>query len=196
MYTLCTTEKTAQQQRQFEKAFLELALEIAYDDLTVSELCRKAGLSRKIFYRLFERKGDVLYALVDHTLLDASVHEPDISVKEGGLHRFLDFWRSQKDLLDVLHKNKGSALLTDSAIQLILHEGSEFSHCLGLNDTKFGRQALAFYISGIFALVLDWHKQDFAQSIDELSEALMYLLTTPPVKHPLLSDPCVLDPYK
>ena len=71
MYTLCTTEKTALQQRQFEQAFLEYSLEVPYDDITISELCRRAGLSRRIFYRLFERKADVLYALLDHTMLEA-----------------------------------------------------------------------------------------------------------------------------
>ena len=70
MYTLCSTEKTAQQQAVFEKTFLQMLLERNYDDITVSDLCRRAGLSRKIFYRLFERKADVLYSLIDHTLLE------------------------------------------------------------------------------------------------------------------------------
>ena len=61
MYTLCATEKTAMQQRQFEEAFIELLREYPYDTITISQLCRYAGLSRKIFYRLFERKSDVLY---------------------------------------------------------------------------------------------------------------------------------------
>ena len=60
MYTLCTTEKTAQQQLQFEQTFLQMLLEMYYDDVTISELCRRSGLSRKIFYRLFEKKADVL----------------------------------------------------------------------------------------------------------------------------------------
>ena len=64
MYTLCSTEKTADQQRIFEKTFLQMLLESNYDDITISELCRRAGLSRRIFYRLFERKSDVLYALL------------------------------------------------------------------------------------------------------------------------------------
>ena len=49
MYTLCTTEKTALQQKQFEQTFLQMLLEDDYDNITISDLCRKAGLSRKIF---------------------------------------------------------------------------------------------------------------------------------------------------
>lgn len=196
MYTLCSTEKTALQQRQFERAFLMLSQEIPYDDITISELCRRAGLSRKIFYRLFERKADILYALLDHTILDLQTYQPDPAAGTGGLHRFLAFWRDQKPLLDVLKQNKTSSLLTEAAIRHILREGSEFSTLLGLNDSLYGREALLFYISGIFALVLNWHDQDYSQSIDELSAALMYLLAVPPIKHPMVSSAQGLDQFR
>lgn len=185
MYKLCSTEKTALQQRRFEQVFLELATELPYDDFTISELCRRAGLSRKIFYRLFERKADVLYALLDHTILDAQSYQPDPSVGEGGLHRFFAFWREQKTLLNMLIKNQCSAALPEAAIRHIQREGSEFLYCFGTQDTPYPRETLEFYISAIFNLVLSWHKHDYDLTIDEVSECLMYLLTTPPVKHSL-----------
>ena len=77
MYTLCTTEKTAQQQHQFEQTFLQMLLESHYDEITISDLCRRAGLTRKMFYRLYEKKTDVLYSLIDRTLM-----ESDSFVKE------------------------------------------------------------------------------------------------------------------
>ena len=49
MYTLCVTEKTVQQQERFEQVFLQMLLENYYDEITISDLCRRAGLSRKIF---------------------------------------------------------------------------------------------------------------------------------------------------
>ena len=185
MYTLCTTEKTALQQRQFEKVFLEYSLEVPYDDITISELCRRAGMSRKIFYRLFERKADVLYALLDHTMLDAASYSPDPAVAPGELHRFLAFWRSQKPLLDVLHRNRSSSMLTEAVIRHMLQENSPFLYCLGTGETGYEREALLFYISGVFSLVLDWHRQDFKASIDRMADAMMYLLSTTPIKHTL-----------
>lgn len=187
MYKLCTTEKTALQQRQFEAAFLAVAQEMPYDDITISEVCRRAGLSRKIFYRLFDKKADLFYALLDHTLMDGEIYQPDPSVGEGGLHRFLAFWQMQKPLLDVLKQNQIGTLLTERAIRHVLREGTDIRHCLGIDSGKYGRESLLFYISGIFSLILDWHDQNYAQSIDQLSEAMMYLMTTPPAKHPLVS---------
>ena len=91
MYTLCTTEKTAQQQQQFEQTFLQMLLESHYDDITISDLCRRAGLTRKMFYRLFEKKADVLSSLIDHSLLNSSNYEPDPSAGSGELHRFFAY---------------------------------------------------------------------------------------------------------
>ena len=47
MYTLCTTEKTALQQRQFEQAFLEYSLEVPYERTTLPPSALRAATSLK-----------------------------------------------------------------------------------------------------------------------------------------------------
>lgn len=183
MYTMCVTEKTAEQQRVFEQTFLRMLLESDYDAITISDLCRQAGLSRKIFYRLFEKKADVLYALIDHALLEASSYIPDESVGPGDLHRFFAFWKSRKDLLDALFKHQNSNLLTDRAIRHIFREQSDVVHIFGGDSGPFGGETILFYVSGIFSLVLAWHAQDYKHSIDEMSGLLLQLLSTPPIKN-------------
>ena len=185
MYTLCTTEKTALQQKQFEQTFLHMLLEDDYDNITISDLCRKAGLSRKIFYRLFEKKADVLYALIDHTLLEGQSYVPDESVGPGELHRFFAFWKSQKDLLDILSKHQNSHMLTDRAIRHVMREDSLILHTFGADIGSFGTETILFYLSGIFSLVLIWHQQGYNRSIDEMSNLLMSLLSTAAIKNPM-----------
>jgi len=185
MYTLCTTEKTASQQKQFEQTFLHMLLESDYDAITVSDLCREAGLSRKIFYRLFEKKADVLYSLIDHTLLEGQTYTPDESVGPGELHRFFAFWKSQKDLLDMLAKHQNSHMLTDRAIRHIIRENADIVHTFGADISEFKMEIILFYISGIFSLVLVWHQQGYNHTIDEMSKLLMDLLSTAAVKYPM-----------
>ena len=185
MYILCTTEKTALQQKQFEQTFLQMLLEDDYDNITISDLCRRAGLSRKIFYRLFEKKADVLYALIDHTLLEANTFTPDESVGPGELHRFFAFWKSQKDLLDMLAKHQNSHMLTDRAIRHVMREDTLILHTFGADMGSFGAETILFYLSGIFSLVLIWHQQGYNRSIDEMSNLLMSLLSTAAIKNPM-----------
>ena len=181
MYTLCVTEKTAQQQQIFEQTFLQMMLESYYDEITISDLCRRAGLSRKIFYRLYEKKADILYSMIDRALMEVDFYTPDESVGPGGLHRFLAYWKSRKELLDVLQKNQISALLAQQAANIALQETPDRLRLFGLEGNANARDMMLFYLSGFFALVLDWHSRGFDRSIDEVCDVLMQLLTKAPI---------------
>lgn len=184
MYTLCTTEKTALQQKQFEQVFLHMLLEEDYDNITVSDLCRRAGLSRKIFYRLFEKKADVILSMIDRAHMESDSYVPDPSVGPGELHRFLAYWRHKKDLLDALLKNHNSSLLTDRAIRFALREMSSPVRDFGTDEIRGSYESIVFYMSGMFSLLLVWHAQGYKQSIDEMSKILMDLLTNPAFTEP------------
>lgn len=184
MYTLCTTEKTAQQQQIFEQTFLQMMLEMYYDEITISDLCRRAGLSRKIFYRLYEKKADILYSMIDRALMEVDYYTPEESVAPGELHRFFAYWKHKKDLLDALLKHQNSSLLTDRAIRFAMREEGSPVRSFGSDKEKGSYEAIVFYLSGIFSLLLIWHAQGYDKSIDEMSALMMDILTTPAFENP------------
>ena len=188
MYTKCTTEKSSQQQRLFEKCMLEAMLKMEYDEITVSGLCRDAGLSRKTFYRLFESKVDIIFSLVDHAFLDSQSFVPGKDVKPGGLHHFFAYWKERKDILDALNKHSITSFLMDRAFLFILEEDEDLAHCLGA-DQPNGHEILRFNLSAVFSLIISWYQSGYEKSIDEMSILLMELMTTPMVRAPLASDP-------
>lgn len=185
MYRHCATEKAAAQQRQFEAAFVELMGKHLFEEISISELCRMTGLSRKTFYRLYESKADLVYASIDHALLDAATYIPDDTVGPGGVHKFLGYWKHRKDLLDALSNNRASTILSQQAVIHVMNEAPELMRAFGAEDLERGRDLMVFYITGIFSLVLDWHYRGYDRSIDELSKTIMQLLTEPPIKMPL-----------
>ena len=48
--------------KRFAGALLELMKTYPYPDITVTQLCQTAGLSRRVFYHLFTGKTDALHA--------------------------------------------------------------------------------------------------------------------------------------
>lgn len=184
MYTLCSTEKTAQQQAIFEKAFLQMLLEMHYDEITISDLCRRAGLSRKIFYRLYEKKADVLCSMIDRALMEVDYYVPDEPIGPGELHRFFAYWKHKKDLLDALLKHQNSSMLTDRAIRFAMREIGSPVRKFGLEEDQGRYETVVFYLSGIFSVLLTWHAQDYNKSIDELAALMMDLLTAPAIRNP------------
>lgn len=185
MYSQCVSERAAAQQRMFEHALLELMKEKLFENISISELCRKTGLSRKVFYRLYEAKADVVYAMIDHAILDAESFVPDASVGPGDVHKFLAYWKSRKELLDVMKANRISALLSQQAVLHIMREEPAITQSFGAGDSPHTQEVMSFYVTGLFALVLNWHDRGFDYSIDELSAVIMELFTTAPVKAPI-----------
>lgn len=192
MYKRCTTEKATLQQRQFEVCLLAAMQNKPYREINVSSLCEQAGLPRMTFYRLFDSKDDLLYALIDHTLTDHLnffLPEDQISSAElVSLQNFFAYWHEQKPLLDVLRKNNQSALLIQRAIEHTIKEESDALRRLAADNTYCGNEILAFFISGLFGLIVQWHESGYAKTVAEISGIMHQLLINPPIRFPMPSD--------
>lgn len=182
MYKMVTTEKGARQQQQIEEAFLNMMQTCDYDDITISSICLEAKLSRKVFYSLFEKKADVLYALLDHTFLAYGAYITPSEDGIGGLHKFFSFWKHHKRLLDALESLQCSPMLAQRALHFIRRESPEVLHSFGADVSGFDRETMVFYVNAIFSLVIDWHICGYDRSVDEMSQMLMKLLTSVPIK--------------
>ena len=175
MYKLCITEKSAKNQLLLEQAFLRLSLQYNYDDITISDICREAGLSRKVYYRLFENKNDVLYSLIDHALGSFEAYEPEMEP----LHRFFSYWKEQRPLLDALDRSQCSALLMDRVVRFVLIYNPSSLTDVYPGLLSWDRNTQIFFISGLFGMMLDWHVRGFDSSVEEISQSLLKLLSEP-----------------
>ena len=181
MYKICQSDQSTKRQRELEQGLLEAMLTRHYEDITITEICQKMNMPRKSFYRYFASKEGAFYALIDHTIMEEATCEPDPTVGPGGLHQFLAFWRSRKDLLDMLQKNQISALLSQQALNIALQETPDRLQLFGLVGNANARDMMLFYLSGLFALVLDWHSRGFDRTIDEVCDVMMELLSKTPI---------------
>ena len=179
MYKQCATEESAQRQRQLEQCLLELMLLTDLHQITISDICDRAGISRKSFYRYFGSKEDCLYALIDHAIMDgASFYLPNHTDRTGAwisAERFFRYWKEQATLMDALKKNGLAIQLMERMILYISQE----EHDLGIlfpphhNDT---REQILFYCTGIMTLVVDWHASGYQKSVLQMSKILTNLI--------------------
>lgn len=175
MYKLCVTEKSAKNQVVLMEAFLRLALRNNYDDITISDICREAGLSRKVYYRLFENKNDVLYALIDYKLGGIEAYAPEMEP----LHRFFSYWKEQKPLLDALDLSGCNALLMDRVVRFVLTYNPSILTDVYPNLMDWDRDTQMFFIAGLFGMMLDWHVRGYDNSVEDISQSLLKLLSAP-----------------
>ena len=179
MYRKCTTERSVRNQRVLENAFLTLMGKLPYEQITITQICAEAGISRRVFYHLFGSKQDALYGLIDHRILDIESFPTDIS--NMALRFFLD-WKEQKPLRDAMRAHNLWSILLERMILSILLEDYDVWHWLRVEDPENREDTLVFNISGIMALVFRWHDTGFQKSPEEMVALLAELMQKPLIK--------------
>ncbi len=185
MYKICRTEQSTRRQRELENALLQLMCKRRYEDITVSDLCTTMQIPRKSFYRYFASKDGALYALIDHTLGDFYVSDFYGGMAKAGaeidLERFFAFWYEKRTLLDALSASGLSGILMQRANSFAMGEGHMPRQFKRL-EPEMREAAMAFAVSGLMSMILQWHSQKFRISSKEMSRLAISMLT-----HPLIS---------
>lgn len=179
MYRKCTTEASVQHQKQVTDTLLEMMKKTPYEDISVTQLCRNAGITRRIFYHLFSNKTGALYALVDHKILDYEHYNKGIPWDSL---RFFRYWKEQKPFLDVLCENGFSGLLLERMLNLALTEDYDVRHWLHHHGwAGYSQEVIVFGLSGVIGLVYSWYYGGFQKEPEEMA-ALLDQIAIPYVK--------------
>lgn len=176
MYRKCTTDISVQHQKQVEDSLLELMGKIPYEEITVTQLCAEAGVSRRVFYHLFNNKTGALYALVDHWILNMQSHRKDVA--DDALRFFL-YWKERKDLLDALQKNGMNGLLMERITDSVMREDYDIRYWLKVDHGEMGRDILIFSLCGAMGLAYSWYYEGFQKSPEEMARRMVRLIKRP-----------------
>lgn len=153
-----------------------------YEDITVSEICDNAELSRRTFYRLFKNKNDLLdfyfgqiineYSKIAKQKLNNMKDLKNISFQDI-IYIFLNFWWSEKDNAVILIKQN---LFIDIFLKNInrwksIYKTFELSWHFD-EDTENFKYISNFFIGGYINLISYWLISDNPKSTKEISEII------------------------
>ena len=180
MYRQCTTQKTTQQQLQFIEA-LQTSLQTRfYRDITITDLCKQTGLTRNVFYRLFDCKDDILYALIDNYFYACS-QSISANHMQQSLISFFSFWKENKSLLDILEKNQLNHLLASRGTLCCKQIDFGMQKYIHANWNEYDDEIFSFYVGGFIGLLFLWYHSGFKKSEEEMAELSIRLLSHPPL---------------
>ena len=183
MYKLCKSEQSATRQKQLEQGLLKAMLTQPYEEISISDLCDQMDIPRKSFYRYFSNKDGALYALLDHTLMEFEQMPVSFDAVKGlgalgDLERFFVFWYDHRELMDALVKNRLGGMLVERATSHALHERMMPAYLLN-QDEKSQHLAMTFAVCGLLAMVMQWHRDGYAESASEMAHIATMMLTRP-----------------
>lgn len=183
MYKTCSTELSALRQQQLEDCLLKNMLVKPYTEISISELCQQASISRKSFYRYFGNKDDCLCALLDRVLMASSQStvsgQPEPNNLEEEFVQILSFWKTQSDLLSVLISNDLTDLLLARMIQYITQEERSFLKYIGILDEIGDDDFLLFSLTGFLSVLLNWANNGFRKPVSQMAAIFTELFTQP-----------------
>ena len=181
MYKLCKTERSAKRQREIEQILLDLMQEKRFEEISVTEICERANMPRKSFYRYFEGKDGAMQSLLYHTLLEFdSIRLMDSGRKlSQEFEEFFNFWKGKKSFLDAFNKSGFIGLLIDSSVEYAMREFGEVEKYLSESGRGEKMIAYQFVICGIMTMMINWYRSGFAEPIPSLARTATKIITKP-----------------
>jgi AcrR family transcriptional regulator len=164
---------TAQQsQRWIIQALLELMGSKEYDKISVSEICRKADLDRRTFYRNFDSKNDVLEQYIkilseEYLQMYASFDYPS---NYTAAKIFFEFWSQHLYFI----RNMKSCGLSDFIFQRFEKFSKEHTELLIGDDVlKLPVDyVFAYRIGGYWNVMLTWATGETVLTPDEMASII------------------------
>ena len=141
----CGSNKTAlSSQRQIARALLSLMQEEPYDRITISALCKEAGISRQTFYSLFtSRENVVVFTLQARYRFTPDEEMLTTTRKDACGLRMLcrsysEYIEANRNFLQLLSRNKIDYLLYDSIFEALSDCGCFLEHTDPLLPRTYG----------------------------------------------------------
>lgn len=162
MYKKQTNKTALQSQRMITDALLELMEQLPFARITVTQICDKAGVGRKTFYRNFELKEDVIEFRLDEL---CAVYEQGLLgiPLEERLGYHFGFLKEHAALLVSLNRNGLSSMINAKFSRFMPETMPLWS------EDPVQQQYLSEYISaGIDAIMTRWIIRNFQESLEEI----------------------------
>lgn len=183
MYKLCKIEQSSKRQREIEGVLLSLMLEKRYDDISVSEICERAQMPRKSFYRYFDGKDGAMQSLLYHTMMEfefirISSKNSERTLKDDFCDFFI-FWKGKRDFLEAFDKSGLIGLLVESVTNSAMEQFDEIGRYIGNSCESENRTTLLFIVSGLMTMTINWYRTGFAESVQNMSRIATKIVTRP-----------------
>lgn len=181
MAMLCHTEYAVQKMAQLENALLDLMALRPYQDITVTDICREAGIPRRTFYHYFESKEAVLESIIEALMRECFLNTVlDFQVGKEKMHqRFVQifhFWEGEnRKKLDVLLKNSLESRLLAFSSTLIRKERIGILQNSNL-DPKLVEIGLMVGVTDFFTLLFYWSQGGYQESPEQMAEYAIWVL--------------------
>lgn len=182
------TAAAYRRRRQIEDCLYENMQHVPYQSISVADICRQVGISRKAYYNYYHDKDACLYAVVDRVIRDCTLHcttntPDDASVLESSVI-LLEYWKQQKPFFDMILRNNLFYVLIERFVNYVQQENRTILRLLDTPELSSDGDILACYVSCQLTLVLQWYLRGFDTPAEEMAQKYLRLFHSPLILPP------------
>ena len=181
MYKNCKTDISAQRQKHIAQCLLNMIAKENYEDITITELCQRAGVPRNTFYRYFANKEAVLRYLLEDSLREVllkvvqTYHTSQEREMIYHIANWLRFYKEQERVW-ALFDDKLHGILIG---QVVAHYGSLLDPINKLDFRNQQTKGIIFYAYGMQGILDVWRHFGYEQSEEEVAVQLYNIIRNP-----------------
>ena len=162
--------KKAKSKQLIQLAFYQLLLKKEFDNISIKEICDKAGVSRMSFYRYYSTKEDIFIVFCDETFdnfFQKISHTPNLTTYDMIL-MFFEGIREYHREIDILKKSQRETILLVQFEQYASYVASKMN--LKEKLTPF---EIPFFAGGLFNVVIRWSNRNYIDTPEEMTKAML-----------------------
>ncbi len=150
-------------------ALFDLMKKKKYDDISITEITNKAGVSRVSFYRNFNSKEDIIKKWIENTTT-IFLKTSDINFKKDSTRDYFI------KLFSHLEKYKEQSLLIYKANLTHLLKSEFENNLLSIHQQEYDNYKSYFLAGGMFNVYYYWLINGCKESAEEIAEKLVDLM--------------------
>ena len=141
-----------------------------FEEISISEICEKAGISRQTFYRNFTAKEDLILYYVNEKV-DRHMKQV-VGVMEKDVEGFFAHLPFSREFLSYLLDNNLMYLLRDSVLPLIGKFMQTNKYQILLGDRKYDLYMARYLADTMVSILETWTIHGFAETPEELNRIM------------------------
>ena len=180
MYNRSESPQVRYSLESLTKSFFYFMQTQKMDEISITQICEKAGLARRTFYRNCENRQDLILYACDR-LIEELQETVDFSSEDARqlYMNFFSYWGRHKLFLRCLKENDLYGLLVERFVR-ISSEGMRFplqENALGeLVDPEQARfYCNSFLLGGLTRMLYAWAEDEFHADEKALTESILFL---------------------
>lgn len=175
----------------FKEVFITLIKQKGYNSVTVSEVIESAGYNRATFYAHFKDKDHLKETLI-HDELEGlenafrSPFEPTgyVNFKKMSVSsvKVFSYIKEHANFFDLLIEYESIPGLDDALVYMIHQSFLNSIEFISSSNEQINKHHFQIYRAhGIFGIIKEWVKNNYATSVEEMSQQLILIMKASPI---------------